>query len=224
MHSAGGLRQKPKTRKEKKPVAGPVGAVEIAQRFPRACGIPQEFQAIVDPVLWDPHERQARQLPQGLAPANDYHRGSTQHVGGTHSKPGTIEIFKPALRRAIDVFDDHLQAVAVLAPRLLADRGLKLVQVLLPWPSHAPFKGNIIRIDHSVLAFTAGISLLTAIFCAMAPGSNCVWRQPATTVPRRTNARLACASGHGRINCGLYLDVPNARERVDQVFHNATSG
>jgi len=28
-----------------------VGAVEIAQRFPRACGIPQEFQAMVDPVL-----------------------------------------------------------------------------------------------------------------------------------------------------------------------------
>jgi len=30
-------------------------------------GIPQEFQAIVDPVLWDPHERQARQLPRGQA-------------------------------------------------------------------------------------------------------------------------------------------------------------
>jgi hypothetical protein len=48
-----------------------VEAVGIAQRFPRACGIPQEFQAIVDPAFWDPHEWQARQLPQGLAPDED---------------------------------------------------------------------------------------------------------------------------------------------------------
>jgi len=45
--------------------------VGIAQRFPRACGIPTEFQAIVDPALWDPHERQARQLPRGFAPDED---------------------------------------------------------------------------------------------------------------------------------------------------------
>jgi hypothetical protein len=56
---------------KKSTIAGPVGAVGIAQRFPRACGIPQEFQAIVDPVLWDPHVRQARQLPRGHAPDED---------------------------------------------------------------------------------------------------------------------------------------------------------
>lgn len=67
---------------------GPVGAVEIARRFPRACGIPQEFQAIVDPALWDPHERQARQLPRGQAPNEDAIDPKPQHVGGTHSKPG----------------------------------------------------------------------------------------------------------------------------------------
>jgi hypothetical protein len=50
---------------EKKLVVGLMVAVEIAQRFPRACGIPQEFQAIVDPAVSDPHERQDRQPPRG---------------------------------------------------------------------------------------------------------------------------------------------------------------
>ena len=54
---------------KKSTAAGAVEAVGIAKRFPRACGIPKEFQAIVDPVLWDPHERQARQIPQRGQPS-----------------------------------------------------------------------------------------------------------------------------------------------------------
>jgi hypothetical protein len=81
------------TNPKKRPAAGPGGAVGIAQRFPRAGGIPQEFQAREPPP-----ERPARQLPQGI-PINYNSPGGIslqpQYMGVTHSKPGrTINYFK----------------------------------------------------------------------------------------------------------------------------------
>jgi hypothetical protein len=46
-----------------------------------------------------------------------------------------LEVLKPSDQRAIDVFDDRLQAVAVRTPGLSAYRILQLVQTLPPRPS-----------------------------------------------------------------------------------------
>jgi hypothetical protein len=88
------VQQKKHNKSVRLPV-GPGEAVEIAQRFPRACGIPKEFQAIVEPAKQDPHERQARQIPQGkqfgihAAPPISGKACLTyvgpQHMGVTHS-------------------------------------------------------------------------------------------------------------------------------------------
>ena len=48
-----------------------------------------------------------------------------------------FEVLKPAPQRAVDVFDDHLQALAVGASRLGPNRVLELLQALLPRPLHA---------------------------------------------------------------------------------------
>ncbi len=82
------------------------------------------------------------------APPTEAARSFSQDAAKTHADPAVdlgeddvaavFEILKPALGRAVDVRNDHVQTAAIGAPGLTPDRLPKLRQTLVPWVAMLP--------------------------------------------------------------------------------------